>query len=331
MRTTWWTCLAFLVLAPVLGVADEPTALDVVVPPESVTTESVTTDESVIGCDPALCHASCGLLGNLLSLLHPSDTCFCDAISPMTNPVFFEDPRTLTEIRFIFIQHAVPTAVGGGDLRVVAAQVRAALTERLSIVAAKDGFIFSSHPLINDGWADVAVGLKYNLLVDTSRQRLVSAGVSYELPSGSRQAFQGNGDGEFHVYLTGLQTIGCAHWISGTGFRLPTDGAEESQSWYWSNHLDVPLTSALPLYLFGEANWYHWLRSGNNGIAGVEGGDLFNFGSTGVAGNDIVTGAVGVKYKPHCGLELGVAWETPLSGREDVMDNRLTVDLIVRY
>ena len=49
------------------------------------------------------------------------------------------------------------------------------------------------------------------------------------------------------------------------------------------------------------------------------------------AGNDIVTGAVGVKCKPHCCMELGIVWEAPLTDREDVLDNRLTVDCILRY
>ena len=80
-----------------------------------------------------------------------------------------------------------------------------------------------------------------------------------------------------------------------------------------------------------EFNWYHWLESGANGIPGVEGGDLFNFGSTGVAGNNIVTGAFGLKYKPSGHTELGVAWELPLTERRDVLENRITFDWILRY
>ena len=45
----------------------------------------------------------------------------------MTNPVFFEDPRTLTEARMIFFQHKVPAAAGGGDVQLYAVQLRAAL------------------------------------------------------------------------------------------------------------------------------------------------------------------------------------------------------------
>jgi hypothetical protein len=84
-------------------------------------------------------------------------------------------------------------------------------------------------------------------------------------------------------------------------------------------------------YALMEYNWYHYLESGGNGIPGVEGGDLFNFGSTDVAGNDIVTGAFGAKFKPDCHTEIGVAWELPLTERRDVLESRLTFDYIYRY
>ena len=80
-----------------------------------------------------------------------------------------------------------------------------------------------------------------------------------------------------------------------------------------------------------EFNWYHWLASGAGGVPGVEGGDLINLGSTGVAGNDIVSQAVGVKYKRSPNRELGIAFEFPLTERKDVLENRLTVDWIFRY
>ena len=42
------------------------------------------------------------------------------------------------------------------------------------------------------------------------------------------------------------------------------------------------------MYALGEVNWYHWMNDGQDGaLVGIEGNDLFNFGSPGVAGNDI--------------------------------------------
>jgi len=278
------------------------------------------------------------LLGRLLSndpsvgLIAPSDHDFDDFISPMTNPVFFEDPRTLTEARFIFMNHHVPGALGGGDVQLYALQLRAALTENLSLIATKDGFIVSDNPLINDGWGDVAAGLKYNVYKSAEYQEILSVGATYEMPVGSSQALQGNGDGEFHLFASGATQLGCNwHYMTASGFRLPVDTVAESSVWYWSNHLDRKLGDS-GFYLFGEANWYHWMASGNTfTLAQVEGLDLFNLGTVGVTNNDIVTGALGVKYKPNAGLELGLAYELPLTDRQDILQNRLTFDCILRY
>ena len=266
----------------------------------------------------------------LLGLFARSDRCFSGFISPMTNPVHFEDPRTLTEARFIFLHHNVPSAAGDGSVQLFAVQFRAALTERLSIVAAKDGFVTSSNALIDDGWADLSVGLKYNLYKDYHRQRLLTAGLAFELPTGTPRTLQGNGDGVFHLYLTGgTQFWDCWHWISASGFRLPSNTNQESQVWYWSNHIDRRLGNSW--YGLFEVNWYHWMKSGTGGVAGVEGVDLWNLGSTGVAGRDVVTMAAGLKWKPNDSTELGIAYEFPVTGREFILQNRLTVDFILRY
>lgn len=280
------------------------------------------------GADSGCCLA--GLLGED-GLIKPTDQCFDDFISPMTNPLFFEDPRTLTEARFIFVNQNLPDAVFGGDVQYYALQLRAALTEDLSLIATKDGFIVSDNVLIDDGWADVALGLKYNLFKDVETQSIVSLGTTIDLPFGSTRSLQGNGDGEFHIFASaGTQLGERFHYVTGSGFRLPVDTQEESQVWYWSNHLDYKVAET-GLYLFGETNWYHWMQSGDSFPVPVEGIDLFNLGSRGVAGNDIFTGAVGFKYSPSPATEIGVAWEMPMTDREDVMKNRFTFDWIIRY
>lgn len=282
-------------------------------------------------CNSGCCDSGCG--GGLLGYgcFTGSDHCFDDFISPMTNPVFFEDPRTLTEIRFLFIDHKLPSSLGG-DVQLVAAQVRLALSERLSLIATKDGYIFSHGAPHKDGWADINLGLKYNLLRDPCCRRIVSAGLVYELPVGSTQALQGNGDGEFNIFLSAAAEYGYGwHYMTTTGFRLPMNRSEESSVWYWSNHLDHRI-GCTNFYGFIEANWFHWMGSGDQtALAGIEGVDLYNFGSTGVAGNDIVTGAIGLKYKPHGNSEIGVAYETHLTDRRDVFENRAQLDWIFRF
>ena len=267
-------------------------------------------------------------------VLHPSEPCFDRFISPMTNPFNFEDPRTLTEARVIFANHRTPSLAGtpSADVQLFAVQLRAALSERLSIIATKDGYITSNSAFIDDGWADVNVGMKYNLYRDVERQRLLSGGLTFELPVGSTRAQQGNGSGEFHLFLTGMtEIIGGGHWISAAGLRIPTDQKDENEMWYWSNHFDIEIYQDTGVYAFSEFNWYQWTGSGTRFALPIEGGDLFNFGAPGIAGNSIVTGAFGLKYKPNRNLETGVAWELPLTDRRGVLDNRLTLDCIFRY
>jgi len=283
------------------------------------------------GCE-SLFGNSCGsCLAGLTSLLHKSDHCFDDFISPMTNPVNFEDPRTLTEARLIFVNHRVPAAVGGGTVQLYAMQLRAALNEDVSIIATKDGFFVSDNPIVSDGWANLAAGLKVNVFKDVAAQQIASVGTTFEIPLGSQSAYQGRGDGVFHMFATGgTQILDHYHLISATGFRLPVDQNAESTMMYWSNHLDRKLGNS-GFYLLGECNWYHWTVNGDSFPASVEGLDVINFGSRNVDGNSIVTGAIGVKYKPSGNTEIGVAWEAPLTDRQDILEHRLTVDWIIRY
>ena len=94
-------------------------------------------EESACGCDT--CSDGCcdACKGKLLGFIAPTDTSFSTFISPMTNPVFFEDPRTLTEARIIFVHHTVPNRapLTGGHVNLIAAQLRAALTDRLSVIS----------------------------------------------------------------------------------------------------------------------------------------------------------------------------------------------------
>lgn len=291
------------------------------------------------GCDSGCgtgCGTGCGLGAGLFggrglgSCLWRSEGCFDGFISPISNPVFFEDPRNLTEARFVFLNHTLPAGLGGGDVQLYALQLRARLSEIVSLIATKDGFATSSNPLIDDGWADVSAGLKFGLLRDPQRQSLLSAGFTFEVPTGSERTLQGNGDGELNLFLTGGKRFGDRnYWVSTSGWRQPMNHNDESTVGYWSNHFSRQLTQRF--YVLTEFNWYHWMRAGTGGVPGVEGLDLFNLGSSGVAGNDIVTQAVGFKLKPNRHQEIGAAYEFPLTERRDVLENRLNFNWIFRY
>ncbi len=265
-------------------------------------------------------------------IIKPSEACYDDFISPMTNPTYFEDPRQLTEARAIFINHKLPVLLGNpsGEIRLYALQVRLRLTDRLSLIAVKDGYIDSSSPLIDSGWADVTAGLKYSLFRDPVNGRLLSAGARFETTAGRRTSLQGNGEGVFDFFLSGGTRLGSrAHYLTSSGFILPVDSKAENQMFYWSNHLDHRLGNKF--YAFSELNWHNYLKDGSAFPAPVEGGDLFNLGASGVKGHNLVTNAWGLKVKPNRNIESGVAFEFPITERRGVLDNRITADLIVRF
>jgi hypothetical protein len=311
-----------------------------------VSCDSVLDCGPLAGCDS--CDSACGcgggksILGDLASLLRPSDHCFDDFISPMINFVFFEDPRNVTELRPIFVNHWVPNTIGngvpaGGSIQLYAAQFRVRLTDRLSLIAVKDGFITDKtegalDTLIADGWADVSAGLKYNIFRDVESGTIASIGATYELPIGSTRALQDIGAGEFHFFATGGKRLadGNAHLLSSIGYRLPVDGGDQSSAIHWSNHFDLRLTKKV--YAFTEMAWWHWTDDAANGAAlGVAGQDLFNLSVSDVAGNDLLTQNVGFKLKPNRGLEAGIAYEYPLTDFQDVIAGRLQTELIFRY
>lgn len=303
------------------------------------------------GCTDHGCGESgCGLFGcggcSLLGangLIKPSDHCFDDFISPMINFVYFEDPRSVSEIRPIFVNHWVPGTIGtggavtaGGTVQLYALQFRARLTDRLSLIAVKDGFIVDNtngtlDTVLNDGFADVTAGLKYNLLSDSNSGTLLSTGFTYEIPIGSQSALQDVGDGEFHFFLTGGQRFldGDLHLLSSVGYRLPVDNDSQSTSIHWSNHIDYRVTEKA--YVFTELAWWHFVDDAGAGLPGIAGQDLFNLTATGVEGQSLVTQSVGMKFKPNANTEVGVAYEFPLSDFEDIISSRLMFDLILRF
>ncbi|MCG8650844.1 MAG: hypothetical protein MI861_13480, partial [Pirellulales bacterium] len=225
----------------------------------------------------------------------------------------------------------------GGTIQLMAVHFRLALSERLSLIGVKDGYINDNtngalDTLLDSGAAAVTAGLKYNLLRDPHCGRLVSVGATYELPIGSRRALQDIGDGEFHLFTSGGQRLldGNAHVLSTFGVRLAADGNVQSDSIHWSNHLDLRLTERI--YFLTELTWWHWTDSADNGAAlGVAGQDLFNLSTSDVSGNDLVTQNIGLKWKPSGSAEYGIAYEFPLTGFQDVIESRLQAEFILRY
>ena len=149
------------------------------------------------------------LAGGALALLLTGGTAgaaedpFIGFHSPITNPTNFEDPRAVSDVRPIFVSHSISedfagNVLKGGHVNVVALQLRAAVTERLAIIATKDGYVWvrPNKPVPgvvedSDGWANIAFGAKYDFWRDEELRALATGGLRYEAPSGNAQGLQG--------------------------------------------------------------------------------------------------------------------------------------------
>lgn len=262
-----------------------------------------------------------------------SDRAFDGFIGPISNPVLAKDPRSLTEFRFLFVDNYIPTGnfLGGGDFQAYGFQLRAALTDRLTFIADKDGFL-SLHPhngSSRTGALNVAMGLKYIFIRDVERQLLVVGGFQYEPQSGYANVFQNLGDTITGFGIIGKE-FGCYHVILNTGYQQALDTNLNSSFYYTSLHLDRKFGKLYPL---AEMNWYHWTQGGNHGLpASVgEGDGLLNLGTSGVAGNNMVTLAGGLKYKISPYVITGIAYERPVGARKNLINNRVLFEMIFRY
>ncbi|MCB9030522.1 MAG: hypothetical protein H6619_05675 [Deltaproteobacteria bacterium] len=254
-----------------------------------------------------------------------------DMISPITNPVNFEDPRPNTEARAIFLHHEISDdfITTGGDVRIYALQLRYAVNEDLAIIATKDGYVdLNPDAVLSDesGFGNITAGVKYVVHRDSEEGEIATVGFRYEIPVGDDDVFQGEGDGFVNPFLSGAVAIGDFNLMAGAGARLPLDSADSAL-------LDVDLHLSRNFngfYPVLELGLVHVIDAGTRlGIAD-EGADYFQFGASASDGKTLVTGAVGARYRFSDALDAGIAYQHPLTdgAGSNLFDWRVTTDLI---
>ena len=253
-------------------------------------------------------------------------------VEPVTAPTTFESPVIDTQVVPILINQSLPddSAFAGGDLQVLALQLRYAVDDRLAIIATKDGYI-DFNPAgapDEDGMADLAAGVKYAFVDDPEEGLLVTGGVTLELATGDEEVFQGNGDGLLRPFVSVGQDMGSWAFLGSLALSAPLDGDEEVTSYDLHLHADYLLSEDVrPLI---EFNMIHYLEDGEAAPFDFEGGDLINLGSTMVSGNTLSTLAGGVRWRVGENVWLGVAHEVSV-GREDLLEDRQTIDLVFSF
>lgn len=272
-----------------------------------------------------------------------SDPCFEEFISPVSNPFLFEDPRSLTEIRPIFMFQMIPNSqfiYQGGNIEFYGMQARVHVTDRLSFVLNKFGGLTvnpgDGSPFTSDTtFAEVWLGPKFTFLRNENTKTLGAVGLTFQIPTGGSKNFQDTGTLTMAPYLSFGQnfarsSFGSMNVLSTTGYALSVND-QRSDYLYSSLHLDYDIANCHRFYPLVELNYIQYTRSGSVTPINFEGGDLINFGATDVGGHKNLTIAGGMRYKFSEHAQLGVAAEFPLLGTKDLLEFRLTADFILRY
>ena len=270
-----------------------------------------------------------------------SDHEFESMISPVTNPFLFEDPRALTEVRPIFLYQQVPNSqpnYQGGDIWFAGVQGRVAFTERLSLTINKLGVV-GTNPKSSllpggTGLSELWFGPKYTFYRDDQAGRIAAAGVQFQVPLGNAKVAQDTGDLTIVPYASFGQTflksrIGTFNALAGTGYAFSIN-TKRSDYYYASGHVSLDVLDKQKFFPLAELNWFQYTTDGTTRFLKGEGTDVVNFGSL-AKSSGLLTGAVGARYRFTRHIEVGAAYEFPLSGNRDFFKNRVTVDLILRY
>ncbi len=271
-----------------------------------------------------------------------------NTISPVANPIFFEDPRVTSEVRPVYMYHWLPDSFKfaggsvplGGQVQVMAVQVRYALTDKLGLIATKDGYIEfqPDHTLGHAyGWGDLAAGLKYVVYDNQDDQIIVTPGLTITLPTGSTEVFQGNGSGVWNAFVSAEKGYDKFHATANAGFNVPNNLSQQTAQAHYSLQLDY--NTCQYFIPFAVMNGYTILsetsKTSDQSLAAVplntEGYDLINFGSSRARGTTQLTVGGGARSRILKNLDVGFAYEAGVVHPVGIFDTRLTVDVIWRF
>ena len=256
-----------------------------------------------------------------------------NTISPVANPIFAEDPVIHTEVRPIFAYHRIDGdfATGRGDAELYALQVRFALTNRLAFIANQDGYfnINLKNGANLHGWMDVAAGFKYALIDDVADQFILTPGFTFHIPTGSKQVFQGRGDGEWNLFVSAEKGFGDFHLQTNVGFRIPNNSDTQSNIFHFSAMADYKVCDYfIP---FVVANGFTVVGAGKNIGLNSEGYDVINFGSSNAGGVTQMTLGGGFRSRITKHIDLGLAYEKAVLKPYGLTDDRFTFDVSIRF
>jgi len=255
-------------------------------------------------------------------------------ISPLSNPCLFEDPRSLTEVRGLLLFQSIPSGNGNfsGNANYYGLQGRLAITERWSVTLNKLGLQTLDGA---SGLAEIWLGPKFELIRRPESQTLVSLGGIFQIPTGSGSVYQNTGSLSIVPYISAAQRVFEGDWgrvngMATMGYAISTNSVR-SDYFYLSGHLDYDVMNMHKFYPLIEMNWFSVTTNGNaNPNFNFEGRDMVNFGAN-AKGNNLLTMALGGRWRFTERWNAGMAFEFGIAGRRDIFQNRFSIDIGWRY
>jgi len=256
-----------------------------------------------------------------------------NTISPVTNPIYFEDPVIRSEIRPIFIYHNFDSqfVTGRGSARLGAVQFRYAITDRLAFIATQDGYLnINGTGVKGSGWMDLAAGFKYALINDVQNQFILTPGFTFQLPTGDNKVFNGRGSGQFNPFISFAKGYGDLHITGNVGALIPMLRDEQNTMAHYSLMVDYYVCKwFIP---FATANFWTTLNNASN-IPGLKsnGYDVINFGAGNASG--VTQGMLGIGFRSRIqkNVDLGFAYEMAVVKPYGLSNNRFTMDMSIRF
>ncbi|PWE28858.1 hypothetical protein DDZ14_18270 [Maritimibacter sp. 55A14] len=278
---------------------------------------------------------------------------FSRYVPPVTHPTLNETPFITTELKPIYAYHEIPSdfLTGGGEVNVIAAQIRYAFSDRLGLIATTDGYSdlnFDGVLTDTDGFNDLTAGLKYAIYSNPSDGEIVTVGARYTLPVGNIDTnsplgnieLNGTGNGYLDLFASGAKLYEGGTQVQGSiGVQI----AMSNDNWsYVHAHVHVDHEIAPGFFPLLEANAIIPIDGGNRIPAGpldnLTGADLFDIGADDP--DETLTVAAGFRYRFSENAIFGLAAEKNLiendingvpGSESSVFDWRLTTDLTIHF
>jgi hypothetical protein len=276
-------------------------------------------------------------------------------VKPVTAPYLFEDPFVTTGLYVWGVFHDFPrgSVFQGGDLTVVAVAARFALTDRLAILATKDGWAdldpglsILGHP---EGFTNITLGVKYALIDDPEHQFILTPVLRFETPAGARDVFQGHDEGIWIPGISLAKGFDDLHLIAHVGAEIPNDMASNSTFMFYDLHVDYAVWKYFVPFV--SVNAYHYLSGGDGSrkvqtevgtlslkqatqalkVQPFEGLDYANLGSDDVGGQFLAILGIGARVPLGRHVSFGGSYEFPVTGRHGIFGHRFTTSLTLEF